>query len=721
MNLLPLLLDALRGALILGVALAALPLLSRAPAAIRRALLLAALFASLVTPFVTRALAGTSAVQSVALPFFVREIHIDPAVEAVDAPPVVADSKVAAPKRARLAAVTGRAPVAPWSTLLVVAWALGAAAVVARLGYGIHRAHLLVGRARRDEVLAFDAVTRAVAHETGVAAEVAISDDIDAPVVAGLFQHVVLMPRAALGWSDERWRFVLLHELAHVARRDCLAGVLTQLACAMHWFDPLAWLARQRLRRERELAADEDVLAAGNLASDYAAHLLDIATASPKADMAGALAMTARPSELAERVETLVTRGRPAPASPALMPSVVVAVMAMAMAAACANPRPSPQPAASGARAASETAPIMDNAAKQSGKEAGERSAAVTTAAVVGAPLVEEVAKHMSVPSSRIELTIDPALQAIVDDELAHLVAAHHPAAATAIMLDPIKGELLAIGDAATARRAFVTGSTIKPLTVAAALEAGAVRLDQKFDCRPRSIGSRTIHDGKERGMLDVAGILEVSSNVGASQIFEATGKERFDEMLARLHLGEASSVELPNVARGDVPKTARLDAYDGAMIAVGEGLTATPLQMAALYGAFANRGEYVAPTLVRKVTDDSGRAMPSRAAARERVMRVDTAQTVMQMLERAVSGDQATGKRGRVQGVRVAGKTGTGGWTTPDGKEHVYASFIGIVPADAPRYVILVGAADVGENGSGPVVAAPAFAKIAARALGAR
>jgi cell division protein FtsI (penicillin-binding protein 3) len=101
--------------------------------------------------------------------------------------------------------------------------------------------------------------------------------------------------------------------------------------------------------------------------------------------------------------------------------------------------------------------------------------------------------------------------------------------------------------------------------------------------------------------------------------------------------------------------------------------------------------------------------------------MRAETAEAMMKLLERVVQGDHGTGKGARVQGVRVAGKTGTGGYTTPDGQDHVYSSFIGVIPADAPRYVILVGAADPREGASGAVLAAPAFAKIAARVLSVR
>jgi cell division protein FtsI (penicillin-binding protein 3) len=375
----------------------------------------------------------------------------------------------------------------------------------------------------------------------------------------------------------------------------------------------------------------------------------------------------------------------------------------MALVVACANPRPMPPPGVTAEPSGAKATPAISTSA---------------TPSAVGVSLVDEVAREMDLPASRIELTIDPQLQRIVEEELGRLADEYRPAAATAIILDPAKGELLAIRDAATARRAFVTGSTMKTVTVAAALEAGAVRLEQKFDCRRRSFGAHTLEENQEWGQLDIREILEVSSNVGASRILDATGRDGFDATATRFHLGAASTVELPNMARGDVPKTAALDAYDAAMAAAGEKLAATPLQMATVYGVIANEGEYVAPTLVRKTLDETGRSVARRAPVRERVVRAETARTVMQLLERAVQGDHATGKRAKVEGVRIAGKTGTGGFTTPDGQHHVYSSFIGVLPADSPRYVILVGVADPREGAPGPVVAAPAFARIAARVL---
>jgi beta-lactamase regulating signal transducer with metallopeptidase domain len=97
------------------------------------------------------------------------------------------------------------------------------------------------------------------------------------PVVCGVFRSVVLLPAGAEGWSEQRQRMVLLHELAHVARRDCLTQMLAQTACAFYWFNPLVWIAARRLRVEREQACDDRVLSLGTKPSEYAHHLLEIA------------------------------------------------------------------------------------------------------------------------------------------------------------------------------------------------------------------------------------------------------------------------------------------------------------------------------------------------------------------------------------------------------------------------------------------------------------
>ena len=97
------------------------------------------------------------------------------------------------------------------------------------------------------------------------------------PMAWGIFNPSVLMPADADTWPAQRLRVVLLHELAHVKRRDCLTHVVAQIACAAYWFNPLAWMAARRVRTERERACDDLVLASGTRGSDYAEELLEIA------------------------------------------------------------------------------------------------------------------------------------------------------------------------------------------------------------------------------------------------------------------------------------------------------------------------------------------------------------------------------------------------------------------------------------------------------------
>ena len=134
------------------------------------------------------------------------------------------------------------------------------------------------------------------------------------PMACGLLRPTVVLPAEADAWPDERVRVVLLHELAHVRRRDCLTQAVADAACALFWFNPLAWMAVRELRRERERACDDMVLAAGTRGPDYAAHLLDIARAMRGASLdsvfSSGVAMAHR-SELEGRLMAILDDARP--------------------------------------------------------------------------------------------------------------------------------------------------------------------------------------------------------------------------------------------------------------------------------------------------------------------------------------------------------------------------------------------------------------------------
>ena len=156
------------------------------------------------------------------------------------------------------------------------------------------------------------------------------------PMATGLLRSTVLLPREAAQWSRERLRIVLLHEMAHIRRRDCVTQAMAELAGAFYWFNPLAWLAVRRLRIERERACDDLVLSVGNKASDYAAHLLALARPLESGALASASVTIASSSHLETRLRSILNPRldrRALTAGTAVMASVIAACLVLPIAA----------------------------------------------------------------------------------------------------------------------------------------------------------------------------------------------------------------------------------------------------------------------------------------------------------------------------------------------------------------------------------------------------
>lgn len=665
MNLEHALAGALRVAFLLGLALAAMPLLRGAPAATRRLLLALALGGAVILP----AVSAVAPAWHLGPRASVLALRGEPFVERLEeGGPVLATVAGASPAPARAEAAPPRR-VDP-AVGLAALWALGALLVAARLATGLLTARAMVRRAAPAP--SWSRAVAQVERLTGRRPDVRVTDALDAPAVTGILAPVVLVPRASQGWTDARRVAVLHHELAHVRQGDCLAQVLAQLACALHWFNPLVWVAARRLRLEREMAADDAVIAAGTRATLYAEDLLVIAGA--RAVPSGALGMAER-SQLATRVAAIVAPGRARlPLSPGRAAIVVAGAAAVLLVVACAAPAdPAPE---------------------------------ATLVAPGASPLVAPGAAS----------TINRRLQQIADEELDRTAGEWQPASGVILVLDPATGEILANAgrvhgapaDVAV-QRAYVTGSTLKAVTLAAALEEKAVAPADRFDCEggARTYGARTLHDSGAYGSLALPEMLAVSSNVGFAKVFDRLGGDRLERWLRRFHFGVAPA--LAGAAAGELPAHVEDRSLEGAELAIGAAMTASPLQMALAYAALANEGTYVPPTLTRR----------SGGAPREPLLEPATARALLAMLEQAVDGERSTGKLARIAGTRVAGKTGTATWTLPDGGEGLYASFVGIVPADHPRFVIVVGVEAPRAGGTGGSAAAPAFARVASRALG--
>ncbi|QGZ65642.1 peptidoglycan D,D-transpeptidase FtsI family protein [Paraburkholderia acidisoli] len=329
-----------------------------------------------------------------------------------------------------------------------------------------------------------------------------------------------------------------------------------------------------------------------------------------------------------------------------------------------------------------------------------------------------------------IGLSLDSPVQFAAYRALQNAVQRFDARSGSAIVLDAHTGEVLAMANwpsfdpntrartsgLAMRNRAvtdvFEPGSVMKPLTIALALQQGRVTPDSIVTTghgRIRLDGA-TIHDDADFGTLTVAGVIEKSSNVGTTKIALMMPAQDMWQNFHRLGLGQAPRAGLPGEARGNVRPWKHWRRIEQATMGYGYGLSASLLQLAQAYTAFANDGVMVPATLHRLSAPPAGRRLYSARTARE----------VRMMMERVVSPD-GTAPDAVVNGFTVAGKTGTAYRWTPHGydRSHYRASFVGIIPAAHPRVIIAV-SVDNPRKGShfGGAVAGPAFVDIATQTM---
>jgi cell division protein FtsI (penicillin-binding protein 3) len=345
---------------------------------------------------------------------------------------------------------------------------------------------------------------------------------------------------------------------------------------------------------------------------------------------------------------------------------------------------------------------------------------------------------HQEVPGQPIALTIDANIQQRTEDVLSAAAQAFSPKDATAIVMDPRSGSILALANwpqanandpgAATPEalrdRAvnfpYEPGSTFKAVTISGALQAGLITPESGFNVPDLiHVADRTIHDDTEHGeeTLTTSQILARSSNVGAIEIGKLEGATRFNSWVHRFGFGAPTGVELP----GEEPGLAlALNHYSGSSMGnlpIGQGELVTPMQMATAYAAIANGGILRPPHLVSAI---GGKPRPLPAG--RRVISATIAAEVRHMLE-GVLGPEGTASEVSIPGYALAGKTGTASKVDPATGEYsktkYVASFIGMAPASDPKLLTAV-VVDEPQNGSifGGTVAAPAFGQIMSFAL---
>ena len=340
-----------------------------------------------------------------------------------------------------------------------------------------------------------------------------------------------------------------------------------------------------------------------------------------------------------------------------------------------------------------------------------------------------------------VVLSLDTALQAMAEEEINTLVENWTPVSASVLVLDPRSGEVLAMASRPTfdpnhkiddidqtvnhaVNRAFEPGSTMKAITVAAALEQGVIRRDESFFCengRWQYTDDHAIRDTKPLEWLSIAEILAVSSNICTTKIYDRLNKQNLSKWVRRFHFGERPAIELPGATGGKLDDWEKWSDIQGANISFGQGMSASPLQVASAFAVLANGGTYRPPTVVRTVLDHEGNEVPLDRPDPERLVRTATADTVLEMLENVVHSKKGTGKNARIEGYRVAGKTSTAQKASKKGgyaEDEYFASFVGAIPAKDPRVVILVSVDNPVGGHYGNEVAAPTFARLAERVM---
>ena len=281
---------AIKAAILFGAAALAIPLLRRRSAALRHLVWSLAIGGSVLLPVVAALTPVTIPVLPARAPSAV--VAVDEQADADPHPVAEASRGAAAPVEP---ASESSAPPMSRGVLLLVLWLAGAGLFIARFAIGMVRLRRMVKRAVPVEDPSWVAVanrTRAEVSRTPL--EIRVSDEVDMPFATGLVTPAIVLPAAAAEWSAERREAVLLHELAHLSRGDLLMNAFSHVARALYWFNPLAWYAAHRLRVEGECAADDAVLRRGARASDYADHLLSIATNGHTVLPTAALALARR-------------------------------------------------------------------------------------------------------------------------------------------------------------------------------------------------------------------------------------------------------------------------------------------------------------------------------------------------------------------------------------------------------------------------------------------
>ncbi|HEU5195348.1 MAG TPA: penicillin-binding protein [Methylomirabilota bacterium] len=373
---------------------------------------------------------------------------------------------------------------------------------------------------------------------------------------------------------------------------------------------------------------------------------------------------------------------------------------------------------------------------------AGTPGKAVVGRDALGREVVTEATLQAPAPGRGVMLTLDRTIQYLAEREIDAAWRRTQAKGAMAVVMDPRTGDVLALAIRPTfnpntfvdvpskdvwRNRAvtdpFEPGSTFKVILAAAALEEGVVRPDDRIWAENGhiTIARTTIHDWKKYGWLTFGEVLQNSSNVGSIKVGLALGRDRYYRYMTAFGFGAPTGIGLAGESRGLLRDPQKWSLLSLPTMSIGQEISVTALQMVAAFGAIANDGVLMQPRLVRSLFDADGREMRRFEPQPVRqVVSPETARTLTRMMTQVVA--QGTGHNAAIAGYEVAGKTGTAQKLDPVTRRYSrnpgVLSFVGFVPADAPRLVMLVMLDEPKNEKWGSEAAAPMFSAIGGEIL---
>lgn len=342
-------------------------------------------------------------------------------------------------------------------------------------------------------------------------------------------------------------------------------------------------------------------------------------------------------------------------------------------------------------------------------------------------------------PGQSVQLSLDLVVQLFAERELDAVMSEWKPESCSAIVLDPKTGDIMGMATRPTfdpnhpdkassdawKNRAiadiYEPGSTFKPFVVSYGLDQGVLHKNDVFNCEHGEyrMGRRVLHDHHRYGMLNLTDVLVKSSNIGMAKVGERLTNERLFAAATLFGFGRKTGIELPGELPGILRPLRQWTSYSTGSIPMGHELATTPLQLISAHGALANGGLLVRPRIVLPHTSDSTAAVRQIS---ETTVRADVAKWLVEVpMQEVVT--RGTGKRARIPGYQVFGKTGTAQCISPQGgyvHGKYISSFVCGAPVENPRLLVLVvvNQSSVGGETFGGKVAAPAAANILKQSL---